>query len=301
MTAQQPEREPTVADLVGAADGGPTVLRIALGARLRQLREAAGVSRDKAGWHIRGSHAKISRLELGRVGAKPRDVQDLLTLYGVHDEREREAFLDLARQANEPGWWQRYSDAMPSWFGLYLGLEHAAAQARLYQVQFVPGLLQTADYARAITTAWRGDLTAAEVDRRVELRLRRQEVLERAEPLDLWPVLDVEALRRPVGGPGVLRGQLQRLAELADRPNVRLQVLGDRTAGHASAAGPFTILRFGHDALPDIVYLELLTGAVYLDKPHEVDQYALAMNRLVVDAEPPDATPAILAELLRTL
>lgn len=299
MTAGQPDRKPAAADLDAAADGGPTVLRIALGARLRQLREARGVTPKDAGYAIRASHAKISRLELGRVGSKERDVADLLTLYGVHDEAERQAFLDLARQANTPGWWHRYSDAMPGWFHLFVGLEQAAAAIRTYQVQFVPGLLQTADFAHALIVAGNPDLPGDEVERRVDLRIRRQAILTRPQPLRLWVVVDQAALRRPVGGRQVMRAQLARLLELSDSPAITLQVLRDRTDGHAAANGAFSILRFDADDLPDVVYLEQLTSALYLDKRQDVTIYREAMGRLAVQAEPPAATPGILTALLR--
>src|SRR5436305_526778 len=160
----------------GGAAGGPTVLRILLGTQLRRLREAKGVTREDAGWEIRGSESKISRMELGRVGFKERDVADLLTLYGVHDPTERDALLNLARQANNPGWWHRYSDVLPTWFQSYLGLESSAALIRTYEVQFVPGLLQTPDYARAVIQLGHRRAPTDEVDRRVSVRMTRQEV-----------------------------------------------------------------------------------------------------------------------------
>src|SRR2546423_5257397 len=186
----------------GGAAGGPTVLRILLGTQLRRLRETRGVTREDAGWEIRGSESKISRMELGRVGFKERDVADLLTLYGVHDPTERDALLNLARQANNPGWWHRYSDVLPTWFQSYLGLESSAALIRTYEVQFVPGLLQTPDYARAVIKLSHGHESAEEIERRVDLRMRRQEILRRGdEPPTLWVVIDDASLRRPIGGP----------------------------------------------------------------------------------------------------
>src|SRR5436305_10753719 len=166
----------------GGAAGGPTVLRILLGTQLRRLREAKGVTREDAGWEIRGSESKISRMELGRVGFKERDVADLLTLYGVHDPTERDALLNLARQANNPGWWHRYSDVLPTWFQSYLGLESAASLVRTYEIQFVPGLLQTEAYARAVILLGYADAAAEEIERRGRLRLERRKVLSRANP-----------------------------------------------------------------------------------------------------------------------
>jgi hypothetical protein len=285
----------------GGSATGPTVLRMLLGAQLRRLREGQGVSREAAGWHIRASESKISRMELGRVGFKERDVTDLLTLYGVTDSRERGALLDLARQANTPGWWHRYGDILPSWFQSYLGLEAAAKMIRSYEVQFVPGLLQTADYARAVVLLGHGRAPADEVERRVELRMERQELLRRPQPPYLWVVIDEAALRRPIGGVAVMRGQISALIEATKLPNVRLQVVPFDAGGHAAAGGAFTILRFADQDLPDIIYIEQLTSAIYLDKREDVDHYAAAMERLCVEAEPPARTQDILHQIMKDL
>ncbi|MFG2062187.1 helix-turn-helix domain-containing protein [Micromonospora sp. NPDC048871] len=269
-----------------------------LGAQLRRLRESCGVSRESAGWEIRSSESKISRMELGRVGFKERDVADLLTLYGVTDEKERAALLKLARDANNPGWWHRYGDVLPSWFQSYLGLEAAAALIRSYEVQFVPGLLQTREYARAVVRLGHGQADPAEIERRVDLRMHRQELLRRPRPPRLWAVVDEAALRRPIGGPKVMRGQLQAMLEATRTPNVRLQVVPFAAGGHAAAGGAFTILRFGDQDLPDIVYIEQLTSALYLDKREDLDFYAVAMERLCVEAEPPERTPEILEGII---
>ncbi|WP_420811761.1 helix-turn-helix domain-containing protein [Micromonospora endophytica] len=287
--------------MVSAEQGpaaGPTVLRMLLGAQLRRLRESRGVTRESAGWEIRSSESKISRMELGRVGFKERDVADLLTLYGVTAEHERAALLKLARDANNPGWWHRYGDVLPSWFQSYLGLEAAAALIRSYEVQFVPGLLQTREYARAVVRLGHSDAGPAEIERRVDLRMRRQELLQRPRPPRLWAVVDEAALRRPIGGPRVMRGQLEALLEATRTSNVRLQVIPFAAGGHAAAGGAFTILRFGDQDLPDIVYIEQLTSALYLDKREDLDFYALAMERLCVEAEPPERTADILKRII---
>lgn len=288
----------TMVPAEGGPTTGPTVLRMLLGAQLRRLRESSGVTREGAGWEIRSSESKISRMELGRVGFKERDVSDLLTLYGVSDEGEREALLKLARDANSPGWWHRYGDVLPSWFQSYLGLEAAAALIRSYEVQFVPGLLQTREYARAVVLLGHGGAGVAEIDRRVDLRMQRQQLLRRDKPPLLWAVVDEAALRRPIGGPEVMRGQLTALIEATKSPTVRLQVIPFAAGGHAAAGGAFTILRFGDQELPDIVYIEQLTSALYLDKRDDLDYYAVAMERLCVEAEPPERTPEILGRLL---
>jgi hypothetical protein len=282
----------------GAA-GGPTVLRMLLGAHLRRLREAEGVSRETAGWEIRASESKISRMELGRVSFKERDVADLLTLYGVTDEEEREAWLTLARQANTPGWWQREGDILPGWFQPYLGLESAAVLIRTYEVQFIPGLLQTPEYAKAVILLGHANAPPAEVERRVAVRMKRQQVLAREDPPQLWVVVDEGALRRPIGGPEVMRAQLRMLVDATKLPHVRLQVIPFNAGGHAAAGGSFSILRFPEQDLPDVVYIEQLTSALYLDKRDDIDHYAAAMERLCVEAERPDRTGDILGKILR--
>jgi hypothetical protein len=277
------------------APTGPTVLRIGLGGALRRKREAVGVTRERAGEAIRASPAKISRLELGRVGFKERDVADLLTCYGVRDPAERAQFLDLARQANTPGWWQRYSDLLPSWFETYLGLEQAASVIRNYELQFVPGLLQTRDYARAVTML--GHTDPVEVERRVELRMQRQELLTGAGAPTLWAVVDEAALRRSLMGPEQSRAQLTHLIEMNELPNISLQVAPFSYGGHAAAGGPFAILRFSEPDLPDIVYLEQLTSALYLDKRADVEHYVAVMDRLCAQVEQPERTEEILTRI----
>jgi len=292
VTTEQPGSGPA---------SGPTVLRILLGAQLRRLREAKGITRDDAGYLIRSSDSKISRMELGRVSFKERDVADLLTLYGITDDHERQALLGLARQANTPGWWHRYGDLLPGWFQAYIGLEEAATLIRTFEVQFVPGLLQTEAYARAVITQGNPDAPAEEVERRVDLRRRRQQLLTRPAPdaPRLWAVVDEAALRRPIGGRPVLRGQLERLVEATELANVTVQVLLFGVGGHAAEGGAFTVLRFAEPDLPDVVYVEQLTSALYLDKPEDVDAYVAVMNRLDVESAPPRQTVEILNGILK--
>lgn len=292
MTTAQPE---------SGATGGPTVLRILLGAQLRRLRESKGITRQTAGWEIRASESKISRLELGRVGFKERDVADLLTLYGVTDEQERAALLALAQEASTPGWWHKYSDVLPGWFQAYVGLEAASSLIRTYEVQFVPGLLQTEEYARAVIQLGHSTATADEIERRVNLRMARQQLLSQRGGPRLWAVVDEAVLRRPIGGTHVMRAQLEALVEVAKLPNVRLQVIPFGFGGHAAAGGAFTLLRFPDQDLPDVVYLEQLTGALYLDKREDVDRYLEAMERLCVEADPPAHTAEIIGGILREI
>jgi len=283
---------------VALAKGGPTVLRILLGSQLRRLRQERGISREEAGYAIRASHAKISRLELGKVSFKERDVADLLTLYGVTDPADREPLLELARQANRPGWWHKYSDLLPHWFEVYVGLEEAASIIRTYEIQFIPGLLQSRDYARAVISIGHPRASKEEIDRRIELRERRQQRLLGPDAPTLWAVVDEAAVRRPFGGPKVMRGQIEHLLEMTERPNIRLQVLPFSRGGHAAAGGPFTFLRFSEPALPDVVYIEQLTSALYLDKREDTDAYMEVMDRVSVQANTVAASKQFLKDLL---
>jgi transcriptional regulator with XRE-family HTH domain len=277
---------------------GPTVSRIVLGTQLRRLREASGITREQAGNAIRASHAKISRLELGRVGFKERDIVDLLTLYGVTGDDERDEILGLMRQANTRVWWQQHSDLLPSWFEMYLRLEQVAQVIRTYQVQFVPGLLQSEEYARAVIAHGHRSQPAHEIDRRVQLRMDRQKMLHQPNAPQLWAVIDEAALTRPFGPPRVMRAQVEYLLELSSAQNVHVQVLPFCAGAHAAAGGSFTILRFAEPDLPDVVYLEQLTSAVYLDKRSDVEDYVMIMERVSVQAEPPAQSRATLQRLL---
>jgi transcriptional regulator with XRE-family HTH domain len=275
--------------------GGPTVLRILLGAQLRRLREKRGISIEKAGYEIRGSHSKISRMELGRVGFKERDVADLLTLYGVTDPDERTPLLELAREANTPGWWHRYGDVLPNWFEPYLGLEEAASLIRAYEVQFVPGLLQAEDYARAVVLLGHFDASEEDVERRVQVRMTRQQRFTEPGAPTMWAVLDESVLRRSLGGREVMRGQIKHLIGMCELPNVILQIV---PFGAGAVEGPFTILRFAEPGLSDVVFIEQLTSALYLDKPTDVDTYMRTMNNLCVTARRPDETASFLRKIL---
>jgi hypothetical protein len=287
----------------GSADElrGPTVLRMILGTQLRRLREAADVTPDQAGYEIRASRSKISRMEHGRVGFKDRDVADLLTLYGISDEQMRARMLASVRHANAPGWWSKYCDLLPDWFEEYLGLEGAASVIRTFELQFVHGLFQTEAYARAVTLLGHKTAPAEELDRRVSLRLKRQDIFASPEPPQVWSVMDEAVLRRPVGGRAVLRGQLERLAEVASLPQVTIQVAPFGGGGHAAAGGSFTILRFAEPELPDVVYLEQLTSALYLDGREDVDHYREVMNELSTQALTPDRTARVLADITREI
>jgi transcriptional regulator with XRE-family HTH domain len=275
---------------------GPTVLRILLGIQLRRLREARGITARQAATAIRASESKISRMELGRNAIREIDVLDLLTLYGV-DAAEREQFLALAEQANRPGWWHRYHDILPEWFQAYVGMEEAARSIRVYEPQFIPGLLQTEEYTAAVISL--GDFPVEQAERHVVLRKDRQRRFREGK-LKLWVVVDEGALRRPVAGIGVQLEQLRYLREQSSATSLSLQVIPYGVGGHAAPTG-FSILRFADRDLPDVVYVENLTSALYLDKQAEVDRYLLAMERLSIAAYEPQRTPQILDEIIREL
>jgi DNA-binding XRE family transcriptional regulator len=274
------------------------VQRLLVGAKLRRLRTDMGLSREEAAQAIRASEWKIHRLENGQVGFKERDLADLLERYEVSDPDEVDEILTLAREANTPGWWQHYGDVLPPWFRTYVDLESAATLIRTYEGQFVPGLLQTDDYMRAVVRGAHLDESSEEVGRRVRLRMARQTLLTREHPPRLWAVVDEAALRRPVGGPGVMKRQLERLLDATELPNVTLQVLPLDTGAHPAMVGSFSVLRFPDQELPDVVYLEHLTGASYLNKPDEVDQYLHVMESICVRAAAPDQTVELLNRLL---
>ncbi|MER6053003.1 helix-turn-helix transcriptional regulator [Streptomyces sp. NPDC001793] len=302
MTAMmRPEVELSITRYLKETQVGPTAARIVLGAQLRRLRTGAGITREAAGKSIRGSHAKITRLERGQVGFKRQDLADLLTLYRVLEPERRADYFELADQANSNGWWHEYSDVLEDWFELHLGLEEAAALIRTYQVQFLPGLLQTEEYAQAVTRVGYPNAPQEKVDRLVALRMERQRLLTRPEAPRLWAVVDEAVLRRPFGGTEVMAAQLRHLLKAVQMPNVTLQIAPFSVGANAAAGAPFSILRFAEPELPDKVYLEQLTSALYLDKQESVDQYTAVMDRLCTEADTPAETGAFLTRLIDQL
>src|SRR5260370_9876031 len=240
-------------------------------------------------------------MEVGRVGFKEREVVDLLAMYGVEDERERDALVELARSANAPGWLHQYADVLPDWFQTYVGLEEAASVLRVYEFQCGPGLLQPASYARAVMArGWPG-APEEEIGGGVSIRVTRQELLTKQGGPRLWAVVDEAALRRSVGGREVFRSQLEHLIELTQDARITLQVAPFRAGSHAAEAGAFTIMRFPEADLPDVLYLEQLTSALYLNKHEPVERYSEVMERLSVESEAPERTAEILRDLLPDL
>jgi transcriptional regulator with XRE-family HTH domain len=300
MSAMEPGIEPPDG-APGGARPDATVLRMLLGNQLRRLRESAGITPDQAGYEIRASRSKISRMENGRVGFKDRDLHDLLNLYGITDAKAHAEMLALARQANTPGWWAKYGDVLPDWFEAYLRLEAVASVIRSFELQFVHGLFQTEEYARAVTVLGHKASPADEIDRRVGLRMKRQDVFNRPEPPVVWSVMDEAVLQRPLGNRKVMRAQIERLIEVALLPHVTMQVMPFRRGGHAGAGGSFTVLRFGEPDLPDVVYIEQLTSALYLERRADVDHYMEVVNRLSAEALTPSGTIRFLKEIIRDI
>jgi Domain of unknown function (DUF5753)/Helix-turn-helix domain len=286
---------------MAAAEGsigraGPSVRRLILGSQLRRLREQSGISCAEAGYSIRGSASKISRMETGRISFKERDVDDLLTLYGLSDPDERAQLMSLVAQTKQTGWWHRYNERMPKWFEDYVGLEEAAARIQSWELQFIPGLLQTEEYARA--TFVHGHPRAAEetIDSMVDLRMRRQRILGGTHPPRLWMVIDESVLHRTLGSAAMLKKQVDRLLELTELSHISLQVIPFAKSGYV-AEGAFSILRFAETELPDIAYIEHLTGALYLERLDEIEVYGRAFDRLVVDAETPRGSRQFLEKI----
>ncbi|MGO8958342.1 MAG: helix-turn-helix domain-containing protein [Streptosporangiaceae bacterium] len=281
-----------------ATPGAPTVLRILLGTQLRKLRESRGISAQEAARSIRGSGSKISRIELGRNSVREVDIADLLNLYGVTDVAERDQLLTLASRANQPGWWHRYQDVLPTWFQAYIGLEESAESIRSFDAQFVPGLLQTEEYSTAVIQL--GAYSAEDAHKLVYLRKERQRRFA-SGGLRLWAVIDEMALRRPVGSAALVCAQLRHLLDISDRPGLNIQVTPFLTGASYAAPSSFSILSFATDDLPDVVYIEQLTSAMYLDKPADVDRYAGAMNQISASSTTPEQTTDFLRTMLAEL
>jgi len=273
----------------------PTVLRVVLGKRLADLREKAGVSYEEAARALDVTHATVRRMEKAEVGLKIPYVEKLLATYGIADPAEVEGFLNLAREANRPGWWHRYRDVLPEWFSAFVSLEGEAHVIRAYEPHYVPGLLQTEEYARAVLHAGLPNAPEDVVARGVALRTERQALLTGPNPPLLWVVIDEAVLRRPIGGPQVMRAQVDRLIEACAMPQVRLQVIPFAAGPHPAMYGPFHIFRFQIKELPDMVCAESLVGAVYFDERQDVSTYLEALDRMCAQAVPPDGTPAFLA------
>lgn len=278
------------------SEPAPTLLKLLVGVQLAGFREDAALSQDQAARALGFSAAKLSRIESGKGRRPPAetDVRALLELYGT-DEYESSVLLKLLQRAGEPGWWQRYDKRlMPEWFDRLVGLQEAAAAIRTFEIQYVPGLLQTADYTRAVVERGLPTASAGEVQRRVELRMRRAQLLMRSDAPQLWAVIDESVLLRVLGSRDVMRGQLAHLVEMAQRPNVTVQIIPLDVTNASAPAIPITYLRFGGLDLPDVVYLEHIRSANFLEDRDETEEYRIALDRLADEALTPQESVVLL-------
>jgi transcriptional regulator with XRE-family HTH domain len=270
----------------------PTLRARRLAVELSSRREASGLSREEVARRLEWSTSTVFRIETGRSHPQPRSVRDLLDLYGVTGP-EREGLIQLARDARQPGWWHSFRDVLPNPYEVYIGLETGAISIRNFEPLLIPGLLQTADYARAMIRGGARELDRDEIERRVEVRLSRQQVLVKEDRPRLWAVIDEAVIRRVVGSPAIMAAQLQQLAEAAEHGKTTLQVVPFGAGAHAGTSGPFVILGLPEPAEPDLVYVETLAGDIYLEEPADVDRYTLAFDRLRAAALHPDDSIAL--------
>ncbi|HEV2346225.1 MAG TPA: helix-turn-helix transcriptional regulator [Actinocrinis sp.] len=285
---------------VRSSGGAPTVMRMVLGRRLQDLRERARLTYEEAGAALDVTHSTIRRMEKAEVSLKILYVDRLLRTYGVTEPSEIEAFLNLVREANQPGWWHRYRDVLPDWFSAHVSLEVEAALIRAYEPHYVHGLLQTPDYAKAVLRAGLPHAADAEINRLVDLRVERQTLLARDDAPRFWGVMDETVFRR-AADPKVLRAQVDHLIEISQLPNVTLQVMPFGAGPHPAMYGPFCIFRFRFQELPDIVYSESLTGAVYIDDRDDVSVYLEALDRMCAQAAPAPSTEAYLSGIRKEI
>jgi transcriptional regulator with XRE-family HTH domain len=280
---------------------GPTVRRRRLGSELRRLREDHSIKLEEVAERLGVAASTLSRIETGKAPTKSVYLTAMLEMYGVTDPAQRQVLVDMAREGHRKGWWSVYDDVLPTGFGIYVGLEAEAAGLRSFEGEAVQGLFQTPDYARAILREVQVRDTDEQVERLVDLRMKRQEVLDRNPPLDVWMILDEAVIRRTIGGPGVMRDQLARLVEASRKPNVTLQVLPFSTGSHAGLRGPFSILEFPERADPDVAYVESVAGIIYLEKEREVRTAAEAFDRLRAAALSPGQSTDLIIEAAQDL
>jgi transcriptional regulator with XRE-family HTH domain len=279
------------------ATPSPTARGRRLRHELRRLREEAGLTHSEVARRLEWSPSKVSRIETGQSRVQTGDVRDLLEVYGITDEMTCEALVQLAREARRRGWWTRYSDVLGS--GTYVGLEAEAAALHTYESMFIPGLLQTEDYARAVIRAGQARPDPETLERRVMARMARQEILTRPDPPEIWAVLDDPVVSRPVGGADVMREQLQHLIDMSTRPNtpLTLQVLPLSVGAHPGMNGPFVLLQFTSPTDPPMVYLETATDGLYLEETPDIERYTLRFNHLVARALGPDESRNMISDL----
>lgn len=274
----------------------PTVRRKRLGIELRRLREQADLTCEEVGKRLDCSGTRVSRVETGVISVKPGDVRELLEVYGIKGE-EADALVQLARDARKKGWWHTYGSVLPKWFEAYLGFEAEAAQIYDFKPLIIPGLLQTEEYAHAVLRAAPNASSVDEIDRQVALRIERQTILTRDNPVELWLVLSEAALRVRVGTRETMQAQLRQLAKISEYPNVTLQVLPFTTAAHVNPISPFTILEFPAALDPTVVYLEHLTGGLFLEDREEIRRYTVVFDHLRAEAFGTSQSTALISQV----
>ncbi|WP_340684115.1 helix-turn-helix transcriptional regulator [Amycolatopsis coloradensis] len=283
-----------------AADYSPTVRRRRLDSELRRHREKAGKKIGEVAEYLGCRHSKISRIENGHGSISPGDVRLMLDLYGVQGV-EADRLVQAARESRVRGWWHSYGDVLPGWLATYVGLEAEAATSRTYEGEVITGLLQTKEYARAVTAATVVPRTEDQVDRQVMLRMKRQERLHSSRPISLWAVHSEAALRRPVGGRPVMRDQLTHLLEISELPHVNVQVLPIAAGEHPAMVGPFTVLEFHEESDPDVVYVETPVGGLYMERESEIAGYTCVFGRLREMALSPEQTTSFVGKIIKEL
>ncbi|HTV98770.1 MAG TPA: helix-turn-helix transcriptional regulator [Streptosporangiaceae bacterium] len=281
-------------------DQSPTLRGRRLAAELMLRREATSLSREEVARRLEWSTSTVFRIETGRSRPQPGNVRALLELYGVTGP-ERDGLIQLARDARQPGWWHSFRDVLPNPYEVYIGLEAGAAAIRDFEPVVVPGLLQTEGYAREVFRNGARELDREDVERRVQVRMARQEILTRADRPRLWAVVDEAVIRRVVGGPDLMREQLRHLIDSAAQGRTTIQVVPYRAGAHAGSIGPFVILQFPEPADPAVVYVETLAGDIYLDEPADVDCYTLAFDRLLAAALHPDDSVRLIEQAAKDI
>jgi transcriptional regulator with XRE-family HTH domain len=280
---------------------GPTVRRRRLGTELRKLRESNVYKLEEVAARLGVAPSTLSRIETGKAPTKSAYLSQMLDLYGVTDQQQRQVLVDMAREGHRKGWWAAYDDVLPSGFDIYVGLEAETAAVRSYEVSVMPGLLQTPGYARAVLREMFARHTTEQIERLVDLRIQRQRRFDDDPPIELWAVLDEAVIRRPVGGNSVMREQLEHLIVAADRPGVTIQVLPFGCGAHAGHGGPFSILEFPNRSDSEVAYVESVVGIIYLEKDRDVRARAEAFDRLRAAALAPGASADLITRVANEL
>jgi transcriptional regulator with XRE-family HTH domain len=273
---------------------GPTVRRRRLGTELRRLREAQSIKLEEVAEKLGLAASTLSRIETGKAPTRSAYLAAMFDLYGVSDPSQRQVLTEMAREGHRKGWWAAYEELLPTGFGIFVGLEAEASSLRAFESLVVHGLLQTQEYARAVMTTVRRKLSRDEIEKLVAMRMQRQEVLLRADPLELWLILDEAVVRRTMGPPELMRRQLDHLADASMWPNVTLQVLPFTSGPHPSLNGPFCIIEFPERFDPDVVYTESVSGHAYLERDKDVRMCTESFDLLRAAAlSPADSTDLI--------